>query len=1170
MTVQILIAAALLLAFSLVGIVAVFVAREGARAWTERRAARAVRRHAAIVDGLRSDAPEWFAPACDRLRALPSPALREALLWTAREGAGEAAAARLGPLFDACGITAAAAVALRDSTSWERRALAAERLGLIGSADGVAPLLEVLRDARDEDDDVRGAALRALGRIRDPRALPQLIETLGDPDASLPQRVAEIIVRIGKPAVLPLCRELANTASDPRRAWAAEILGWLGGHDAAAPLIEALGDVNPEVRAKAAGAVARLAETRAVDRLLEMLLADPIPFVRTRAAQALGALGDPRVIDHLIHVLRDPEWWVRVRAVEALEMIGRPAVGPLLGALEDDDAQVRRRAAIGLERMGYVDEAVATLERDGFRADLHRVLDLVGRAGVTEVLFGRLRTAGPPADKLLVRLAGSFGDPGAIPVLEALLAESSDASLRSRVIEALGKLEAKDSAGRIVPCLGDPSEWVRRAAVAALARIGAENHVPELLALVHDAHVDTRTTVCRALAGVADPALDPHLAGLLGDPAPAVRTEALRAMRVRQVASAATTARELLGDVSDDVRVEAALALAEIGGPADVPALCAASRGASARFEAAAATALRRCHAGGFAELLALAGDAPNAPLAGVLLHVAGALGGADALLYVDRHLLVPDAGLRRGAALALAAFEPAATEHALLTALIDPDAGVRDAAVQVAGLTRSIVLTDRAGELLLDPHPDVRFHFALALALAPSADVGLLRSLATDNDARVRAAAVLALALADPQALRDAAARYVADRALSDAARAAFEGDSADPLVAAVVNEARRAGGLECRLFLGGSLLTLEKETAQRAREALAESERIHALEICQLVATGESYTAALAILRNDPSPEVRARALDLLVTIRRDGEVAKAVAGLLLDPHPRVRAKAARALGTLEVPEAVEALIYALDTPERDLREEVTTALSYHLLREPARSEALIAEMPEGKSRRLGIVWVLGKTRREGAMKALHRYLADEDPDVRAAAIGALAKFPPGIAARPIKKCLVDPNPRVRAAAVNALSRLRRPEWEARLATMLSDPDVFVRQRAAVALLRMNAAGAEPRLRAWADEPEELRPVWLAGGLLRGLVDASTAASHPATARFLRELCGEEDALRAVRGIGDPHKRLTGLAVLMVLAPEIAWVEAERLASDPDPSVRAAAQRLAAPVEA
>ena len=50
-----------------------------------------------------------------------------------------------------------------------------------------------------------------------------------------------------------------------------------------------------------------------------------------------------------------------------------------------------------------------------------------------------------------------------------------------------------------------------------------------------------------------------------------------------------------------------------------------------------------------------------------------------------------------------------------------------------------------------------------------------------------------------------------------------------------------------------------------------------------------------------------------------------------------------------------------------ERDLREEVTTALSYHLLREPARSEALIAEMPEGKSRRLGIVWVLGKTRRE-----------------------------------------------------------------------------------------------------------------------------------------------------------------------------------------------------------
>jgi len=278
---------------------------------------------------------------------------------------------------------------------------------------------------------VRGAALRALGRIRTPPPIPELIEALGTPEASLPQRIAEILVRFDARCRGSLCRELRNRESEVRRMWAAEILGWLGNAEAGIPLIDALGDVNPEVRAKSAGALGKLSESRAIDRLLEMLLSDPIPFVRTRVAQALGAIGNPRVIDHLVQVLKDPEWWVRIRAIEALEQIGRESAGTLLAALEDEDGEVRRRAATALERMGYVRDSVETLEREGFSRGPVPDPPPDREGGRDGGILGRITNARPPANKLLVRLAGEVGNPAAVPVLLEALQASDDASFRS-------------------------------------------------------------------------------------------------------------------------------------------------------------------------------------------------------------------------------------------------------------------------------------------------------------------------------------------------------------------------------------------------------------------------------------------------------------------------------------------------------------------------------------------------------------------------------------------------------------------------------------------------------------------------------------------------------------------------------------------------------------------
>jgi HEAT repeat protein len=1145
----------------------------GRRWWQARRTSRFSRKleqYAGIAERLRTSSPDEFAKAFSLLAALPDPELREATLDMAREVETHPHPELLTAAYDDLGITDRYRGILEQSPSWENRAMAAERLGRIGSTRAVPTLLRVLRDVKDEDEDVRGAALRALGRVRDVRALPDLIEALGYPEAALPPRIAEIILLFGEPAVSPLITELRKPESDVRRTWAAEILGWLADERAALPLMESLGDLSSEVRARAAGALGKIGDARAVDRLLEVLLGDPIPFVRTRAAQALGAIGEPRVIDHLIHVLKDPEWWVRIRAVEALEQIGPDASRALIAALEDEDAEVRRRAATALERMGYVEEAVDALAREGFRADVHKVLTLVGKAGVTGVIFGSLQRTEGRAQNLLVRLVGDIGNPLAGPSLRDLLATSRDPSLRSRIVEALAKTQCRGALPEIVACLRDDSEWVRHASVEALSTLGPEEYADQLFEQLRDPSPATRQAVCEVLSRLEDERSGAAVLNLLEDPSAEVRAAALRSIRRMEMSNIQGSVAPLLFDIAEEVQVEAALALSAVGGSESVRPILHAATGASDRLVDALVSAITRCHQGAFQDLLALVPADLHEGQILVLLEASHSAG-SGSLEWIAQHVENPNPRVRRRAVLALRGFPEDEVHRLLERPLRDPNQAVRAAAVTVAGVLGGEGPCREAARLAADPQPAVRLNVALALGL--SRLVALRESLfelARDAQPSVRAAAAVALALQNDINLLPVLKNYSRDADLCAAAREIFVPGSPDLLVRRALEEASSQGLLEARLFLGESPFALEKEMAQRAREALVEEERVRALEICGAIATGQSYTAALSILKNDPSPRVRDRALELLVKIRRDPEVAGVVSEVLTDPHPALRKKAAEILGGMACPEAVGALVRALDTTDRDLREALTTSLSAQVKRDPKHAEQLLREIPSTKTRKLGLIWLLGKSRTGGAMKALLRYLKDEDGDLRAASVGALGKYRLGIVAKHLRDSLSDPNPRVRAAVVNALSRARRPEYEVAMEKALSDPDAFVRQRAAVALLRMGAGCAVRRVRALSDEPKELQPIWAAGGVLLGVCSPSEIREHFGAKEFLSELLPLEEAEVAIRESPDPQRRLTAFRVLQVLSRERAGRVKGLLGGDPDPEVRKEADRFFAGSEA
>jgi hypothetical protein len=81
-------------------------------------------------------------------------------------------------------------------------------------------------------------------------------------------------------------------------------------------------------------------------------LEDDNAEVRARAAEALGALGNDRAVEPLIEALREPSELVRERAAKALGALGdRRAVGPLVEALSDADRYVKAAAGQALKQV---------------------------------------------------------------------------------------------------------------------------------------------------------------------------------------------------------------------------------------------------------------------------------------------------------------------------------------------------------------------------------------------------------------------------------------------------------------------------------------------------------------------------------------------------------------------------------------------------------------------------------------------------------------------------------------------------------------------------------------------------------------------------------------------------------------------------------------------------
>ncbi len=212
------------------------------------------------------------------------------------------------------------AVGALDSHNAEERRSALRTLAQINHPAAYAAIVSAvqhpMRDVRVD----AGFMLAKQTQYKDSAAVPGLLDALGDDDPRIRTAAVKALGEIGDPAAVPQLLHIMNTERD--------------------------GDI----RWLATGALGKIGSA-AVPGLLNMLR-DEDWKVRRSAADAIWAMREPGAVPGLLAALQDRNDVVRQAVAGALDAIGEGAVQPLIEALSSRDPQINRTAADYLNKIG--------------------------------------------------------------------------------------------------------------------------------------------------------------------------------------------------------------------------------------------------------------------------------------------------------------------------------------------------------------------------------------------------------------------------------------------------------------------------------------------------------------------------------------------------------------------------------------------------------------------------------------------------------------------------------------------------------------------------------------------------------------------------------------------------------------------------------------------------
>ena len=329
-----------------------------------------------------------------------------------------------------------------------------------------APLVKALDD---DNASIRQGAAMSLGKLGDARAIGPLIRLLVDEWLVRVKAIAALVT-IGEPAVKPLLKALENDHS-LIRAGAVESLGEIGDSRAIEPLVKALADENLAVRSSAAG-------------VLESSGWQP-----------------SNSVEEAHYLLAKSDW-------ENLVALGKPAVAPLIKALEDEDRNVRYETARALGELkdkGAVEPLIKALNEDESRHTREEAARSLGKLSDARAIEPLIKALGDKewlVSHDVAKALVTFGVLIVEPLIQELANENQQ--VREQAAFALGELDDPRAVEPLITLLTDEHYRTRRAAARSLGELGDIKAVEPLINALTDENKGVQTSAARALGHLGD------------------------------------------------------------------------------------------------------------------------------------------------------------------------------------------------------------------------------------------------------------------------------------------------------------------------------------------------------------------------------------------------------------------------------------------------------------------------------------------------------------------------------------------------------------------------------------------------------------------------------------------------------------------------------------------
>lgn len=438
-----------------------------------------------------------------------------------------------------------------------------ERMRLKGDLKGLLRLLDGKNDTA-----LRIEAILALGRMKTPVAVEELIRLFQDPEYGIRNAASHALVQIGSDAINPLIRALSVSDEQTARMIhttltamgddaareivknittlqgigyerAGYILNSMGtriipvlidaygtqdqtttrfieglfesfGRSAIQPLIKGLNHDHEEVRARISAYLIILGD-QVVGDLLSSCGQDE-EWLRELKFYIISEIGKP-ALDPLYQALKDPNPVTSSMAQKAFLEFGESAIMPLISGLYDQDPEVRKVSENALTRIGepvipHLLEEMS-VRRDTDREPIISVIQHIGEPAIPYLIGNLIRSKGERS-KQMVQILSRMGAV-TIPYLINSVREQSDTS---------GIKEAILSMGRIAfPFLEEASERERGKtsvfAIDLLRQIDPVRSIEPMISALYHTDREVRETALDNLVASGEIAI-PRLIQVLG------------------------------------------------------------------------------------------------------------------------------------------------------------------------------------------------------------------------------------------------------------------------------------------------------------------------------------------------------------------------------------------------------------------------------------------------------------------------------------------------------------------------------------------------------------------------------------------------------------------------------------------------------------------------------